>query len=126
MKFHWPSALQFGASLLVVVNVWGLAAGLAFLGLGQTLAGAASPVDALSSLMMAMGFGLIGLLALPSAAYAFLRLSGRRASAFPALPRGLRPTVLIFILPFLLAFGTWAARVDAVSWALCPCCTSWL
>jgi len=120
MKFHWPSALQLGFSLLTVVNLWGLAAGLAMLGLGQRLAGFFTPADSLSTLMMAMGFGLIGLVALPSAVYAFSRLSGRTLNAPQQLPRWLRPTLLIFALPLLLAFGTWAARVDAVSWALLP------
>lgn len=120
MKIHWPSALQLGLSLLVVVNLWGLAAGLAMLGLGQRLAGVYAPAEALSTLMLAMGFGLIGLVALPSAAFAFLRLAGRPASASPTVRRWLRPGLLVFTLPFLLAAGAWVAQVDILSWAFLP------
>ena len=102
---HWPSVFQLGFSLLGVGVLWSGALLLVVLGLEQNLA--PSPIQASGMPFILMGTAgfLIGLLLIPSAGYAYLRLVGRATEVPWQSPPWLRPTLLIFALPLVLLLG---------------------
>jgi RsiW-degrading membrane proteinase PrsW (M82 family) len=114
---HLPSALQFALSGLGVMT---LASGaLALLMLAALLLADASlaPQEIVPTLLNAAGLFLAALLVVPSAAYALLRLLGRRAAA-PAdgsLWRRLyRPWLWLALVPVAIGLGY---AVQSVPWA---------
>ena len=80
-------------------------------------------VDLLTVITSALSQALIGLLILPSAVLALLRLVGRPLTALPA---GLQKSIdksglwLIVIWPLVIACGYVASRVTAWNWLLLP------
>ncbi len=75
-RVHWPSVAQLAFSLLATMTMWGGGVGmLALRFTGRAMQGNVSPQLLWN---MAAGYFMLGLVFLPSAAYAFFRLSGRR------------------------------------------------
>ncbi len=115
---HWPSAWQFGISLLVLAITWGLAGLLAILGLVDQFI---QPVgsDATPMLLMATGLGFFGVLLIPSVAYPLGRLIDRPFR----LPAWLRLDVLrwsVLLLPAVLLIGHLIATQTELAWLLLP------
>ena len=116
--FHWPSAWQFGISLLALISLWGMAALLITLGLVDQFVQPAGP-DATPMLLMATGLGFFGLLIIPSVAYSLGRLIDRPFR----LPGWLRLDVLrwgILLLPFVLLIGNVIATRTDMAWMFLP------
>jgi hypothetical protein len=62
----------------------------------------------------------VALVVLPSAGYAFMRLIGRPVARQIPLPGWMRPTLLILILPAVMAAGYFASRSQQLSWLVLP------
>lgn len=118
-NFHAYSALQIVFSLLAMLSLWGAALILALLGIAE-LFGTAAFEAALPLFLMSATAFITGLLLLPSAGYAFWHLMGRRVARQPALPRFLRPTLLILTYPLILLFGFGLSQVPALAWLMLP------
>ena len=117
-QVEWFSVAQFALSALAIFGLWSLAFGLVALGLTEGFRPGGDLTGAVPLFLMAAGTGLSGLLLLPSAAYAFLRLLGRPERRL-ALPGFLRPALLILVLPLVLLLGHWVSGSD-LAWLLLP------
>ncbi|MBN2550034.1 MAG: PrsW family intramembrane metalloprotease [Anaerolineales bacterium] len=119
-NFHAYSALQVVFSLLAMLFLWGAALILALLGAVELLGPSAGFEAALPLFLMSATSFFTGLLLLPCAGYAFWRLMGRRITHQPALPRFLRPSLLILAYPLIILLGFGLSRVPALAWLLLP------
>jgi len=117
---HIYSAVQFALSALAMVLLWGGAAMAAVFGAVEFFSGGSSAGNPLLSTLMAGALGASGLLLLPSAFYAVMRLLGRPAPQPTKIPWALRPTSLIFILPLVLLLGYWVSLNAGISWLVLP------
>ncbi len=117
----WPSACQFAFSALAVFTIWGSAASMAVYAAAEHWNGTEGSQQGLSLLLMASGLAATGLLLLPSAVYALLRLLDKRP---PRLPYLGHPALWIAFLPFLeglvLVCGAVAANTSWLQWLLLP------
>lgn len=117
---HWPSVWQFSLSLLAVATLWILALSLGVLGLIQYFNRSVPTGEALSLLLFSAGVALIGVLLLPSAGYALMRLLGRSTHQKIRLPHIFLPTLLIIILPLVLGLGYLISSSESLAWILLP------
>lgn len=117
---HIYSAVQFALSALAMVLLWGGAAMAAIFGVVEFFSGGSSAGNPLLSTLLAGALGASGLLLLPSAFYALMRLLGRPAPQPAKIPWALRPTILIFILPLVLLLGYWISLNAGISWLVLP------
>jgi hypothetical protein len=110
--------------MLAILAVWGLGASTLLAALYQQLIGTSSDLDALPMFLISGSLFFTGLLLLPSAYYSLMRAIGRPVEVTPPLAQRLarlvRPTLLIFILPGVLAIGYWVSQNSALSWLLLP------
>jgi RsiW-degrading membrane proteinase PrsW (M82 family) len=114
-RIHWPSAWQFGLSLLGILVLWGLS--LIILGTVVSSVLLESATDTLLLLLNAAGTTFAGCLLIPSAVYALLRLLDKPA------PSGWyirRPGWIILALPPVLLLGQWAATTETIAYFLLP------
>ncbi len=117
---HWPSILQLGLSLFAALTVWSAAAGALVIGV-IGLVNDGDFATAQTSGMQAAGLVLLGALAIPSAAYSLLRLSGRTPIAAPRLRRWLNPGFFILLFPFVALAGHWAVQqANAIGLLIAP------
>ena len=100
-NLHIYSVVQFALSALAIVLLWVGAATAAIFGVVEFFSSGPSRGNPLLSTLMAGALGASGLLLLPSAFYALMRLLGRPAPHPRRIPWALRPTILIFFLPFV-------------------------
>ncbi len=119
-KMHWPSALQFGLSLLAVLWLWGVALSVGLVGVVQAFSHIRQGDTVLPFFIIATTCGVMGILLLPGVGYSGLRLLGRRIERPLPWPRGLRPVWLIFLLPPVIWVGNWVARQEVLSWFFLP------
>jgi len=68
---------------------------------------------------MGSASAFLGLLLIPSAGLAGLRLIGRKLGTF-SLPSWLRPTLIIFLLPLVLLAGRWVSNQEQIAWLALP------
>jgi PrsW family intramembrane metalloprotease len=116
----WSSAIQFGASTLAILILWGMALSALIVGLVQQLGGGDQAIDNLQLFMMAFNLAFCGLLILPSSIYSLARLIGYPQERFPAFFRRLRPTLLIFVFPLLAGIGYRVSQNASLNWLLLP------
>lgn len=114
----WLSIAQLGLSAFTALSLWGIALLLGLASLGDLLGGRSS--EALSILLLAAGLALSGLLVVPSAWYAGMRLAGRPAQLAGRLPQALLPSRLIFLLPVALLLGYLLATRTEWAWLGLP------
>ncbi|HEX7974681.1 MAG TPA: PrsW family glutamic-type intramembrane protease [Anaerolineales bacterium] len=119
-EIHWLSVAQLALSALAIFILWAAAAAVALLALGGLSLASPAAQDLLSSMLMAATAGVGGLLLLPSAIYAFLRVIGRPASRPGRSPAIVRPTVLIFLLPVVILLGNWVSGNPSIAWLFLP------
>lgn len=119
-NLHIYSAVQFSLSALAMVLLWGGAAMAAIFGVVEFFSSGSSVGNPLLSTLMAGALGASGLLLLPSAFYALMRLLGRPAPQLEMVPWVLRPTILIFILPLVILLGYWVSLNAGISWLVLP------
>lgn len=121
-QIHWPSALQFALSTIAATSLLGLGFSMALAGLALRFDTTMMGVTSTPFFLMAAGMLIIGLLLLPSAAFALLRLAGRPGwleNYRPDLPL-LRPTLVILLLPLLLYLGYRISQLPDWEWLLLP------
>lgn len=119
-SIHWPSVWQFGLSLMAILGLWGTAASTAFLSLTARFGRTVAPASDLTFMLLAASMACMGALLLPSAGFSLARLIGHPARAAPAVFRFLRPTWLIFLLPFVLLAGYFVSPNESLAWLLLP------
>ncbi|MBN1669246.1 MAG: PrsW family intramembrane metalloprotease [Anaerolineales bacterium] len=113
---HWFSIWQLALSLIAILGLWGLALPSALLGLSTLLSGSA--LDAVPSFMSAAGLGLAGLLLVPSAGLAFLRILGRPYSWRYRFSIPL--WILLPIIPIVFLLGHLVSDQALLAWWLLP------
>jgi len=117
---HWTSVLQLGFSLISMLVLWSIAAALILGGFARRYLQGGDPDEVLPYFLLAGGAALCGFLLLPGVVYAFRRLSGLPPKPLVRLPLWLRPTLLIFALPFLLLLGHWVYSRGQLAWLVLP------
>ena len=117
---HWYSVAQFGLSVLAIIALWGMAGSTLLAILSQRLVGASSGVEELPLFLIAGSFFFMSILLMPSAYYSLRRIIGRPVEGAPGLARTLRPSLLIFGLPVLIAAGYWISQNQTLAWLLLP------
>jgi len=122
---QWYSIWQFVLTTLTVLMCWGFALLLVFLALAQTVRGAGSSGPDLSFWLMAWALAFTGVLLLPSAFYALLRLSGRPVKQSPQLPGIPKSSLFVIILLVVLylgvvLLGNWVSQIPSLAWWLLP------
>jgi hypothetical protein len=117
----YPSFWQFLLSAAAVLFLWVLSALLGLLAVIGRLSGDTPVGNELPVLLVAAGLALSGLLVLPSAVLAAQRFYRRPAAAFlTRWPRALRPNLLIFLFPPVLAAGAAVSALPEWAWVLLP------
>ena len=119
VKLDWFSVWQFALSTLAVFFLLSSAFGMVMLAL-TSLFEMDTGAEPLLFLMMAAGMIAAGLLVLPSAGYAFLRILGRQVERPENLSYGLKPIFVILLLPFTLLLGYLVIDVPTLSWLFIP------
>jgi hypothetical protein len=121
-SIHWPSALQLGLSLFGILIFWTLSGSFAVIGLAGVIDPIILPENNSTILMLAAGMFQMGLLMIPSAWFAFLRVIQSAGPKTPALRhlKIFRPTILIFFLPLVVLAGFWVSGEGRLSWFLLP------
>ena len=117
---HTPSIWQLGLSLVAILAVWSMAVSAAAIGLLQRFSVSAAEVDPLPFFLMSSGLFLVGVLLLPSAAYALKRLMGRSSATSTSIRGLLIPAIIIVLVPLALFAGNWIASQQDFAWLLLP------
>ena len=118
---HWMSVGQFSLSLFAAAMLWSMAGSVALAGLVALYNPSLLASDTTSLFLLAAGLAFIGLLLIPSAYFAFLRLSGRpRILDQFRISRWLRPSILILLFPLVLLAGYWVYQNADLVWLLLP------
>ena len=120
-SLHWPSVWQFALSGLSALGLLGLAVVLLSLGLVQVADGTSASGQITPTFLMSASMALVGVLLIPSSAYALLRLLGKRLpSNSPSGAWQTIKTLSILLWPLSLLTGNWIATHSALSWLLLP------
>jgi hypothetical protein len=114
---HWTSVWQLGFSLMGILSLGVFALTLVGIVVSSAIDGTGGMGDALPLLLMAAGIGFSGLLLLPSAGHAFLRLVHKPSPFRFSLPR---PGLLILVVPLLLGLGFLTAQNATLIWITLP------
>jgi RsiW-degrading membrane proteinase PrsW (M82 family) len=116
---HWPSVWQLTLSLMGTLGLWGIALILGMTAMSSALStpGFRLPADSLPILLMAAGVTLGGILLLPSAGYALLRLLNRPAPFEIKLPHS---GLLVILIPLFVVLGFLVTRSPALIWIALP------
>lgn len=121
-QIHWPSALQFALSTIAATSLLGLGFSMALAGLALRFDATMMAMSATPFFLMAAGMLITGMLLIPSAAFALLRLVGRPewlenyALNLPFL----RPTLAVLVLPLVLYLGYRISQLPDWEWLLLP------
>ncbi len=116
---HWPSLWQFGLSLLAALLLWALGLGIWLMAINNSLSTVylGDSSEALPMLLMGSGILFAGVLLLPSAGFALLRLL-KKPNILPVrLPEA---GWLALALPLALGIGYTVSRLNALTWLLLP------
>jgi hypothetical protein len=123
-RVHWPSVLQLGLSLVGIVACWSFALTFALGGVSQVFAPQETTQGTASFFLLSAGAMFSGLLLLPSAGYALLRIFKRTSPLVERLEafarRFLQPAWLILLLPAVLLLGHLVSGQAQVAWFLLP------
>jgi hypothetical protein len=118
--FHWPSFLQLAASLAGTSLIWLIAAVLAFFGFIQVLDPQPRWEEVTSNFLMVGILLMVGALLLPSAWFALARMLGFSIT-FPLwLRRLLHPSLLMLLMPVVLAIGYFISLRPEIAWFALP------
>jgi hypothetical protein len=120
---HWPSVWQFALSAIAAVALLGAGLSLALAGLAWRFDRSASIISATPFFLMAAGLLMSGMLLLPSAGFALLRLIGypRLLDRYKLDIPYLRPTLLFLLVPVILYAGHLVnSQLPDWEWLLLP------
>jgi hypothetical protein len=112
---HWPSVWQFGLSLFSILALWGLSAMMLLAVFSSAIAG--DTLGTLAVLLNTAGMAFAGVLLIPSAGYALLRLVGKSATFRFHLRH---PSWVIIALPPVILLGHLVSQVDLAAYFLLP------
>lgn len=118
-EVHWPSVWQLGISLLGVLGLWAIAFTLGVMVINSALGepGSEGRGEALPLLLMASGAAFGGLLLLPSAGYAYLRLANKQS---PINFKLRQPGWVILLIPLLIGLGYLVTHDTTLVWIALP------
>jgi len=120
-RIHWASAAQFGLSVLVIINLWIVALSLLLVGITGPFIQTSTPFrEPLPLILMATAAAISGILLLPSAYYALLRLLGWRPKDTKPILKRMHPSLWIFALPVVLLLGNLVSNNSYFSWWALP------
>lgn len=122
-EFHWPSAFQFGGSLVAILILWGTAATLALICMIGIVDGGMDTDDIAPLLLLSAGITLAGALLLPSTWYSLMRLLGRSRQDIKTTPQHTILSWIVFpliLFPLVLASGNWVTKNTELGWLLLP------
>ena len=122
-KTHWPSIFQFALSLFGALGLWVIALLYLLSSLIQFLSPGIDIALTISSISKTLGIFLLGILLLPSAGFALLRIVGRSDISKQLVDKAnrfVRPARLILLLPIILLIGFWVAGRDNLALVLLP------
>jgi RsiW-degrading membrane proteinase PrsW (M82 family) len=102
-----------------LVTLWSIAILLVVVGVLQRSSPDPLQGRGVPFILMGSASGFLGLLLIPSAGLASLRLIGRRVGRFSS-PGWLRPTLFIFLLPLVLLAGRWVSTQEEIAWLVLP------
>ena len=122
-KTHWPSIFQFALSLFGALGLWVIALLYLLSSLIQFLSPGIDIALTISSISKTLGIFLLGILLLPSAGFALLRIVGRSDISKQLVAKAnrfVRPARLILLLPIILLIGFWVAGRDNLALVLLP------
>lgn len=119
---HWPSAFQFGLSSIAAVTLLGIGISTALVGVAWHFNRSTPSGSATQFSLLATGILFSGLLLVPSAGFALIRLLGL-AGRFQGLNLDIpvfRPSILILALPVVLVAGYRVNQMTDWNWLLLP------
>ena len=119
-KINWYSVLQLTFSALAIVSLWILALVLVLVGIIAFFDSSTSSANSASLFIIAASFTAIGMLLLPSAGFAFFRLSGRTIPGLPSWAHKFRPSLLIFLFPIVIFVGYLVSEYTDLAWLILP------
>ncbi len=117
---HWPSAFQFGCSVVALAFLASGAWLLWIIGFSAVFASNWASLEPLSPLLMAVSFFGIALLLVPSAYYALLRLLNKPAPNMGAFLRRSRPVLWMWAFPWVILIGFLASKSAITSILILP------
>jgi RsiW-degrading membrane proteinase PrsW (M82 family) len=119
VPIHWPSLWQFGLSLLAALLLWALGVGILLMVLNNSLSAVdlGNSSDVLPMVLMGSGILFTGVLLLPSAGFALLRLLHKPNTLPVWQPRA---GWLALALLLALVTGYAVSRLNALTWLLLP------
>ncbi len=112
--------LQFIFSAIAII---GILAGALLFGLTAVLAGISSgapEIEVLTVLLISAGLVFCGVLVIPSAVYAYRRMSGKPHKGFIRVNTSLWPLLGILLLPIVILAGDWVSGQAKLAWLLLP------
>jgi len=112
---HWPSVWQFGLSLFSILALWGLSAMMLLAAFSSAIVG--DTLGTLAVLLNTAGLAFAGVLMIPSAGYALLRLL-EKPTTFRFHLR--HPSWVIFALPPVILLGYLVSQMDLAAYFLLP------
>ena len=115
IPIHWPSVWQFALSLFGILALWGLSLLMLIMVFGSALAGDMVGATALG--LNAAGTVFAGVLLIPSAGYALLRLLNK---PIPFNIHLKHPAWIILALPPVLLLGYFAVQLEATALLILP------
>lgn len=120
--YSWLALIQLVLSLLAFFLLLSLGSFFVLMGIGQLANPFPGMPDITSTILYAAGLVFASLLMLPSAAYAFLRLTGRKSPPHPFSARWLLVAsgLFIFLFPLVVVAGNLAAAQERLAWVLLP------
>lgn len=119
-SLHWQSVFQFCLSVVAIMILWGISLISALAGFIEMIQSPAVGFGAMQFSLLSAGAFFIGALVVPSAVFAMERLLNRRIIPFAFNWNTLRPTRLIFALPFIYIVGYLITKYTELAWLLLP------
>jgi hypothetical protein len=119
-SLHWQSVFQFCLSVVAIMILWGISLISALAGFMEMIQSPAVGFGAMQFSLLSAGAFFIGALVVPSAVFAMERLLNRQIIPTAFNWNTLRPTRLIFALPFIYIVGYLITKYTELAWLLLP------
>ncbi len=117
---HWQSVFQFYLATVAIISLWGTSLVSALAGLLELFQNPTGALAALQYSLLSASTFFVGVLVVPSAIFAGARLLHRTLPPSSIKWNTLRPTRLIFTLPFIYIAGYLVTEYTDLAWLLLP------
>jgi hypothetical protein len=118
--FHWQSVFQFCLATVAIISLWGTSLITTLAGLLELVQNPSGALNALQYSLLSASTFFVGALVVPSAVFAGARLLNRTLPPSSIKWNFLRPTRLIFSLPFIYIAGYLVTEYTDLAWLLLP------